>query len=44
MGNARIVINILEYIDPDIEAFSNDEEATEFATRLSEQVINEAGY
>jgi hypothetical protein len=41
-GKARIAINILEYPEvDDVEAFSNEEEATEFATRLSKRLINE---
>jgi hypothetical protein len=42
-GKARIAINILEYPGADdIEAFSSEEEATEFTTRLSKRLINEA--
>jgi hypothetical protein len=41
-GKARITINILSYSKPDeIEAFTNEEEATEFATRLSKKMIHE---
>jgi hypothetical protein len=46
-GKARIAISILEYpradndID-DIEAFSDEAEATEFATRLSKRIIHES--
>jgi hypothetical protein len=42
-GKARIAISILEYPEADdIEAFSSEEDATEFATRLSKQLIKEA--
>jgi hypothetical protein len=42
-GKARIVISILDYQNPDkIEAFTNEEEAAEFAARLSKKMINEA--
>ncbi|MDR0376492.1 MAG: hypothetical protein LBH70_01735 [Spirochaetaceae bacterium] len=49
-GKVRIAINILEYSRPDtqgggaldVEAFSSEEEATEFAIQLSERLINEA--
>jgi hypothetical protein len=43
-GKARIAIQILEYpgADNDIEAFSDEAEATEFATRLSKRIIHEA--
>jgi hypothetical protein len=42
-GKARIAISILDYQEPDnIEAFTNEEEATEFATRLSKKMIYEA--
>jgi Ethanolamine utilization protein EutJ (predicted chaperonin) len=41
-GKARIAINILEYAgEAAIEAFHDEEEATEFATRLSKRLINE---
>jgi hypothetical protein len=44
VGKARIAISILEYpgAENSIEAFSDEEEATEFATRLSKRLINEA--
>jgi hypothetical protein len=42
-GKRRMVISILEGSAPDdIEAFNSEEEATEFATRLSERLMNEA--
>ncbi|MFP3042921.1 hypothetical protein LQZ19_13970 [Treponema primitia] len=42
-GKARIAINILECPCVDeIEAFSDENEATEFATRLSKKMIHEA--
>jgi hypothetical protein len=41
-GKARIAISILDYQKPaDIEAFTNEEEATEFATSLSKKMIHE---
>jgi hypothetical protein len=42
-GKARIAIRILDYQKPanDIEAFANEEEATEFATRLSKKLLHE---
>ncbi|MDR1637409.1 MAG: hypothetical protein LBR93_08725 [Treponema sp.] len=41
-GKARIAINIFECAEEaDIEAFRDEEEATEFATRLSKRLINE---
>jgi type IV secretory pathway ATPase VirB11/archaellum biosynthesis ATPase len=44
VGKARIAIRIIEYsgADNDIEAFSDEAEATEFATRLSKRIIHEA--
>jgi type IV secretory pathway ATPase VirB11/archaellum biosynthesis ATPase len=44
VGTARIAIRIIEYpgADDDIEAFSDEAEATEFATRLSKRIIHEA--
>jgi hypothetical protein len=43
-GKARIAISILGYpgADNDIEAFSDEAEATEFATRLSKRIIHES--
>jgi hypothetical protein len=42
IGKARIAIHILDYQKPaDIEAFTNEEEATEFATRLSKKILHE---
>jgi hypothetical protein len=42
-GKARIEINIMECPCTDkIEAFSDENEATEFATRLSKRMIHEA--
>jgi hypothetical protein len=41
-GKARIVISILDHQTlADIEAFANEEDATEFATRLSKKMIHE---
>jgi hypothetical protein len=41
-GKARIVINILGHAgEADIEAFREEEEAAEFATRLSKRLVNE---
>jgi hypothetical protein len=42
-GRVRIAINILDYpkTSTAIEAFNNEAEATEFATRLSKRLINE---
>jgi hypothetical protein len=47
-GKARITVQIIEYSHADsvnhspVEAFNNENEATEFATRLSKRIINEA--
>ncbi|MDR1046388.1 MAG: hypothetical protein LBL64_01315 [Treponema sp.] len=39
-GKARIAISLLDYQKPGtIEAFTNEEEATEFATRLSKKMF-----
>jgi hypothetical protein len=40
-GKARIEINVVECPD-EIEAFSDENEATEFVTRLSKKIIHEA--
>jgi hypothetical protein len=42
-GKARIAINILDCPCADeIEAFNDETEATEFATRLSKKMLHEA--
>jgi hypothetical protein len=42
-GKARIAISILDYQKPGtIEAFTSEEEATEFATRLSKKMLHES--
>jgi hypothetical protein len=41
-GKARIAIHILDYPGADIEAFSDETEAAEFASRLSKKLIHEA--
>jgi hypothetical protein len=46
-GRARIAVHIIECSCADdegygpIEAFNNEDEATEFATRLSKRIIND---
>ncbi|MDR2747059.1 MAG: hypothetical protein LBB77_06375 [Treponema sp.] len=46
-GTAGIAINIFHYAEADTqpeagEAFSDEEEAAKFATRLSKKIINES--
>jgi hypothetical protein len=42
-GKAKISINIIECpSDSEVEAFHNEAEVTEFATRLSKRMIHEA--
>jgi hypothetical protein len=42
-GKARVVLRILDYPAPDeVEAFATEEEASEFADRLSRKIIHES--